>query len=130
MLFQKSFITKSFIAKSFTLSFAILVSCSNFVAQAATRIEFAKGSFCGSYSGNYFRGKEFVLNLGRGQTLAIRNTGRGTHYDVFVFEPNNRIVRGQKVARDQINFYIPTSGDYSIEISSTVKFNSIEFCAY
>jgi hypothetical protein len=51
-------------------------------ADAATRIAFARGSYCGSYSGNFSNGREFVLNLGRGQTFTTRNIGDGTQYDM------------------------------------------------
>jgi len=51
-------------------------------ANAATRVAFARGSYCGSYSGNFSGGREFVLNLGGGQTFTARNTGGGVQYDM------------------------------------------------
>ncbi|MGK7898529.1 MAG: hypothetical protein AB4372_34165 [Xenococcus sp. (in: cyanobacteria)] len=99
------------------------------LGQAATRIKFPQGSYCGSYSGNFSGGREFVLNLGRGQTFTSQNTGGGTQYDVFVTGPTGRI-RGQQVSDNQIDYYIPVTGDYYIYVESTIQYNSIQFCAY
>ncbi|MBU6187426.1 MAG: hypothetical protein KGQ16_13760 [Cyanobacteria bacterium REEB444] len=99
------------------------------VAQAATRIQFAKGSYCGFYSGNFSRGKEFILNLGRGQTFITRNIGGGTQYDVSVSGPNGAI-SGRRISNSQIEYYIPVRGDYYLYIESTVKYSGVEFCAY
>ncbi|NJO93173.1 MAG: hypothetical protein HC820_00225 [Hydrococcus sp. RM1_1_31] len=96
---------------------------------AATRVQFARGSYCGSYSGNFSGGKEFVLRLARGQTFTSRNTGGGTQYDIYVKGPTG-IVRGEKVSWEQINYYTPVAGDYYIYIESTMPYNSVEFCAY
>ncbi len=55
------------------------------IANAATRVRFARGSYCGSYSGNFSGGREFVLGLGTGQTFTTRNTGGGVQYDISVY---------------------------------------------
>lgn len=96
---------------------------------AATRIRFARGSYCGIYSGNFSGGREFVLELAKRQTLTSRNTGRGYQYDVYV-RGSRGIVRGNKVSFSQINYYIPRSGDYYIYVESSVPYSTIEFCAY
>jgi len=111
------------------LSFASLIIGPSLIAQAATRIQFAAGSYCGSYSGNFAEGREFVLNLRRGQTFTSKNTGGGTQYDIYVSGPTGRI-SGRKVSSSQINYYIPESGDYYIYIKSTVDYSAVEFCAY
>lgn len=98
-------------------------------ANAATRIKFARGSYCGSYSGNFSGGREFVLGLGRGQTFTSRNTGGGVQYDISVYGSTG-YVYGNKVSRNQINYQIPRSGDYYIYIKSSTQYNSVEFCAY
>ncbi len=98
-------------------------------AQAPTRIQFAKGSYCGSYSGNFSRGRKFVLKLGGGQTFTSRNIGSGTQYDVYVTGPRGRI-NGQQVSDTQIDYYIPVSGDYYIYVESSNPYSNIEFCAY
>ena len=41
------------------------------LANATTRVRFARGSYCGSYSGNFSGGREFVLGLGAGQTFTV-----------------------------------------------------------
>jgi len=86
-------------------------------------------SYCGSYSGNFSRGREFVLNLRRGQRFTSRNIGGGTQYDLYVTGPKGR-VSGTKVASDQIDYYIPANGDDYIYIESTTSNSNVEFCAY
>lgn len=98
-------------------------------AVAATKIQFAKGSYCGVYSGNFSGGKEFVLKLAKGQTLTSKNVGDGTQYDIYV-TGSVGVVRGEKVDSDQINYYLPKSGNYYIYVESTVPYSTIEFCAY
>jgi hypothetical protein len=115
---------------------ALVMAISTFIlpldpafAQKATRIKFARGSYCGSYSGNFSQGREFVLNLGSGQRFTSRNIGGGIQYDIYVTGPKGRI-SGEKVAKDQIEYYIPVKGDYYIYIESTTSFSNVEFCAY
>lgn len=98
-------------------------------AQASTRIKFAQGSYCGSYSGNFSNGREFILGLGRGQTFTSRNIGDGTQYDVYVIGPTGR-VDGDKVNEAQISYPIPVSGNYRVYLESSTPSSSVEFCAY
>jgi hypothetical protein len=97
-------------------------------AIAATRIKFARGSYCGSYSGNFQQGKNFVLGLRGGQTLSTRNIGGGTQYNVYVRGPRGDIP-GEAASQSQINYYIPRSGDYYIRVESSTPYSNIEFCA-
>jgi len=99
------------------------------VAQAATRIQFAAGSYCGSYSGDFRGGREFVLNLGGGQTFTSRNIGEGAQTDVYVRGPSGQVF-GQQVSPVQVNYQIPTRGDYFVLVESTTPFSAVEFCAY
>ena len=96
---------------------------------AATKIQFARGSYCGMYSGNFTGGKEFVLRLAKGQTFTSKNVGDGTQYDVYV-KGSTGIVRGEKVSANEIQYYIPRAGNYYIYVESSVPHSSIEFCAY
>lgn len=64
------------------------------------RIQFAKGSYCGSYSGDFSQGKQFVLNLSRDQTLTVRNLGDSFQYDISFFGPTGQI-RGHNSVQDQ-----------------------------
>lgn len=98
-------------------------------AEAATRIKFARGSYCGSYSGNFSNGREFLLRLAARQTFTSRNIGSGTQYDVYVVGPKGRLF-GEKVDVAQMNYQIPASGDYRIYVESSTPHSSIEFCAY
>ena len=98
-------------------------------AVAATRIQFARGSYCGMYSGNFTGGKEFVLRLAKGQTFTSKNMGDGIQYNIYVKGPTG-VVRGEKISVSEINYYIPRVGNYYIYVESTVPHSSIEFCAY
>jgi hypothetical protein len=98
-------------------------------AIAATRIKFARGSYCGSYSGDFSNGREFVLNLRGGQTFTTRNIGGGRQVVFSVRGPSGRI-SGYQNSADQINYDIPRSGDYYIWVESSTSFSNIEFCAY
>lgn len=94
---------------------------------ASTRINFAQGSYCGSYSGHF--NKPLVLNLDRDQTLTIYNQGRGdlsitingAFNDSYYLE-----------SRQEKTLFIPIKGDYYFSVLSTQNRNtgSIEFCAY
>lgn len=96
---------------------------------AATRIRFAQGSYCGSYSGNFTGGREFVLGLARGQTLTTQNTGSGNQYSIVVNGPTGRI-NARKTSNSSLSFSIPTTGDYYVYMRSTSPYDSVEFCAY
>ena len=47
------------IITALSLSLITLASFAT-ASEAATRIKFARGSYCGSYSGNFSQGREFV----------------------------------------------------------------------
>ena len=96
---------------------------------ATTRIAFAKGSYCGSYSGDFSGGRQFVLNLAGGQDFHVRNTGGGYQYDISVYGPTG-YVYGDKRTSDRINYQIPRYGEYYVYVESNSTYNSIEFCAY
>lgn len=95
----------------------------------STRIQFAKGSYCGSYSGNFSGGKRFVLRLGRDQTFISRNTGSSPQLDVYVTGPTGRLY-GEKVSDNEIHYRTTAKGEYEIMVLSESTFASIEFCAY
>jgi hypothetical protein len=94
-----------------------------------TRIQFAKGSYCGTYTGDFSGGKRFVLGLGRNQTFISRNTGNSPQLDVYVTGPTGQI-SGRKVDGDEIHYQTTAKGDYEIMVLSRSSFSSIEFCAY
>lgn len=96
---------------------------------AATRIQFAAGSYCGAYRGDFRGGREFVLNLAGGQTFTTRNIGEGVQTDVYVRGPAGRVF-GQQVSPLQANYPIPVPGDYYVLVESTTPSGAIEFCAY
>lgn len=98
-------------------------------ARGVTTIKFKRGSYCGSYAGNFSRGRLFKLRLKRGQLFTSTNTGQGHQTDVRMTGPSGQIY-GEKVSYNQINYYIPRSGYYKILVTSTSRYGSIQFCAY
>ena len=95
---------------------------------AATRIAFAR-SYCGSYSGDFSGGRQFVLNLAGGQDFHVRNTGGGYQYDISVYGSTG-YVYGDKRSPNRINYQIPRQGEYYVYVRSNTTYNSIKFCAY
>ena len=96
---------------------------------AAIAIAFATGSYCGSYSGDFSEGREFVLNLGKGQDFHVRNIGKGDRYNISVYGSNG-YVHGDKRSPDRINYQIPRQGEYYVYVESNTNYGSIKFCAY
>ncbi len=120
---------KSMIWSTIFFTSSLFLNTSSLAQGNATRIQFDRGSYCGAYSGDFSRERQFVLNLSRNQIFTVRNIGTGLHYDISVFGPTGKI-RGRNVSQDQLNYNIPAKGDYYIRIKSTNSFNAIEFCAY
>ncbi len=116
----------------FLYSFFIVTSimlAATAIAGNATRIQFAKGSYCGSYSGNFAGGKQFVLRLGRDQTFISRNTSNSNQLDVYVTGPTGQIA-GESVSNNEIHYRTTAKGDYEIMVISASNFSSVEFCVY
>ncbi|OOR87209.1 hypothetical protein B0181_10845 [Moraxella caviae] len=91
-----------------------------------TPIKFAKGSYCGSFSGNY-AGRTFTLGLGAGQTLEIRNR----YANPIVRDPKGRKVYHE--AGSEWVYFIKTKGTYKITLhpfGNEGTYDNITFCAY
>lgn len=101
----------------------------NSSVNAATLIAFARGSYCGSYTGDFSGGREFALNLAKRQDLHVRNTSENYQYNISVYGPNG-YVDGDKRSPDRINYQIPRQGKYYVYVESNTTYSSIEFCAY
>ncbi|PQJ94970.1 hypothetical protein CXB77_17825 [Chromatium okenii] len=109
--------------------FTAAIISSTAIAGGATRIQFAKGSYCGAYTGNFAGGKRFVLQLGRDQTFISRNTGNSNQLDVYVTGPTGQI-SGEKTGDNEIHYRTTAKGDYEIMVISDSNFSSVEFCVY
>ncbi|MDO4895522.1 hypothetical protein [Moraxella sp.] len=98
-----------------------------------TPIKFAKGSYCGSFTGNYAN-RTFTLGLGKGQTLLINgNEGAGVDgaKDIIVKGPNGKTLPYD--GQDYGQWIVRTTGKHTIKIipySPRDAYSSIEFCAY
>ena len=99
-------------------------------ANAATRIKFSKGSYCGSYSGNYRSGREFVLSLKADQRLVIRNTGVGRQTTWAVTSPGGYDLDYNRIDDSTLEYYTEERGNHYILVTSTASRSSVQFCAY
>ena len=105
-------------------------------SQAQTvAIKFAKGSYCGSYSGNV-AGKRFTLGLGAGQVLNVSTPESGMR--VVVKDPKGRTLPlyDQHDETDvggvlQNLYRTTTKGQYSISLLPAYQKRQtlVEFCA-
>lgn len=84
-------------------------------AQAPIRIQFAPGAISGEWKGQIFQGaQDFVLRLGRGQTLSVSSP------DVYTWTlmgPDGQTLgcNGQSYCHDGEGVYsLPMSGDYVV----------------
>ncbi len=108
----------------------LALSMSAVATAKTTPIKFAKGSYCGSYSGNFTHGKRFSLFLKANQEFVSKNTGYSEQYDVYMRAPNGRYLRGEKISSDEIMYKTTRSGRHIIYVQSAEPYSSIEFCAY
>lgn len=99
------------------------------VAHAATRIVFPRGSYCGTYSGNYHNGRQFVLGLAGGQRFTVANTGVGNQTTWSVSGPTGEL-SAYRVTRSLIEYYTEADGPHYVYVTSTARRSSIQFCAY
>lgn len=93
-----------------------------------TPITFPKGSYCGSFSGDY-AGRTFTINLGRGQTLTI--SGADGVRDVIVKSPNGKVLHHE--GQDYAEWTTRMKGKHTIKLipyDRNDTYTSIEFCAY
>ena len=97
-------------------------------AKAPTKVVFAKGSYCGSFTGNVRHGRTFRLGLLANQDFIITNTGDGQINVASVKGPNG-IIRGSRIGNAK-GYYISKSGPHDILIYANSNHSSIEFCAY
>lgn len=115
--------------KLFILAIIFSLCVPAIAAPKITRIQFAKGSYCGSYTGNFSGGRRFILSLGRDQTFISRNNSGGDQIDVYVQGPTGQIP-GEKISDNEIHYQTTAKGDYEIMVVSASKFSAVEFCAY
>lgn len=98
-------------------------------ASAATRIVFRRGAYCGTYSGDFREGRQFVLGLRAGQRFTSRNIGVGVQSDVSVVGPTGKLY-ATRDSYSQLSFYTQASGSHYVWVVSSAANAAIEFCAY
>ena len=95
----------------------------------ATRIVFARGRYCGSYSGDFRTPRVFLIGLRAGQEFTVRNTGRGQQYGITVTGPTGTL-DGENTSSNTLSYYTDADGDHYVTISAVVRYTSVQFCAY
>lgn len=97
-------------------------------AKAPTPVVFAKGSYCGSFTGNVQHGRTFRLGLLANQDFIVTNIGNGQINVAAVDGPNGRI-KGSRYGNSK-RYYISKNGRHDVLIFANTGHSSIEFCAY
>lgn len=98
-------------------------------ALARTRINFPKGSSCGSYSGN---DNEYILGLGKGQNFIVSGN---SFWSIKVEGSSGRVLKPSQINKDgdflkDAEYLIPDTGDYIVSVSIPSEVADVEFCAY
>ncbi|MDO4895523.1 hypothetical protein [Moraxella sp.] len=92
-----------------------------------TPIKFAKGSFCGSFSGNA-KGRTFTLNLNANQQLFISsNNIYADTLDVTVKNPHGQVMPAFGL-RNALSYDTDVKGKYTVKINPARNHINLEFC--
>lgn len=94
-------------------------------------VKFAKGSYCGSYSGQVKVGDNFVLSLGKEHQLIIQ---KKTDHDYAVIAPNGKYLEViQRFPDNKLQYWTgEQSGKFKVRVNSVPQAMQIDiqFCAY
>ena len=96
-------------------------------AASFVKIVFAKGSFCGNYTGKIGSGKTFRMGLSADQTLTIR-TLNGNHTIAWVKGPTGYL-DGSKPDDESTEYFTEAKGWYYVRITAVVGRGDVQFCA-
>ena len=105
-----------------------LMTMSAQAADNATKITFAKDSYCGNFAGNIKNGKEFRLWLLPEQNLVIRNVGDDQINIAYVSGPNGRLT-GDRYD-NETSYVTESKGNHRMKVYGNSSYSSVEFCAY
>jgi hypothetical protein len=107
---------------------APLIATSTYAVETATKVTFAKDSYCGSFAGNIQNGKEFRLWLMPEQNLVIRNVGDDQINVAYVSGPNGRLT-GDRYD-NETSYFTERKGNHRMKVYGNSSYSSVEFCAY
>lgn len=118
-----------------TLSFAVILSSLllsiNPVLAKTIKINFAKGSYCGSYQGKIKVNDVFLVNIGKEHQLIIKNKNA---HNYSVISPTGKILPLiQSYSKTENQYWTgKESGDFKIRIDSIPSgLNAdLQICAY
>lgn len=100
-------------------------------AAKTTAIKFAKGSLCGSFSGD-IKGREFTIYLKNNQAIIIDAQSENAA-GLIVKDPKNRRVQIDRYSKYKWGFLTTAKGQHTITLRPIDKndtYADIEFCAY
>ncbi|UOP05184.1 hypothetical protein [Conchiformibius kuhniae] len=109
--------------KTLALTMAAVLFAAAVPAQAAVPIKFAKGSYCGSYSGKAYGNTTFTLKLKAGQTLQVNNIS--ARY--IVTNPSQ--LRSLGCDSGSCEFVAKQNGVHRITLRGS-GWETVEFCAH
>lgn len=97
-------------------------------ATATTRIVFPKGSYCGSYSGDFRNSKTFSIYLAKGQSFSIESNNP---MNSVIVRDSRGIKRGYWSGGDTYyDLVTRTKGTHNITIKTDSSYEDVKFCAY
>lgn len=97
-------------------------------APTSTKITFAKGSYCGNFTGNLKNGKVFRLWLMPEQNLVIRNIGDDQISVAYAAGPNGQLI-GER-HDTETGYTTERKGNHYIKVYGNSSHSAVEFCAY
>lgn len=95
----------------------------NAQALPSSKVVFAKGSYCGSYTGDLRSGRVFKIALGANQELVINTDGH---------VQSVRDSKGKRLAdygEYDYRYFTRTKGEHRVIMVGS-RFSTVEFCAY
>ena len=116
--------TSKWIIKSGIAALALSLSLAS-QAMPTTQVTFAKGSYCGSFTGNLQQGRLFNLFLGANQELVIQTDA----VVQSVRDSKGRILPDQGYYNYSYSYVTRNKGQHTVRMIGS-GYSSVEFCVY
>lgn len=95
-------------------------------AQAATKIIFPKGSYCGSYSGDFRKSKTFSIYLLEGQTFEVKSADSA---DTITVKDSRGVLDGTWSTSTSYQVTTRKKGMHYVTLRSPKSYQEVQFCA-
>lgn len=96
-------------------------------ASASTKINFAKGSYCASYSGDFSQKKSYSIALKKGQLFEVKAANME---DGVVVRDSRGVVSGDWADSTTYRITTRTKGNHIVTVHSPEGNQTVQFCAY